>query len=139
MVETSLYKPENKEINKTKWQEKKSYSFNDSEATIKNNYNINKNKTWARKLALKQYKEQQNLKEQKEKNILEATRESLDKEAMINEAKTMLYEKLWINDNLNNNNIFQNFEKWIVDALILDNYDLAIQIWETNWKIIIDS
>ncbi len=139
MVETSLYKPENEEINKTKPQEENSYSFSNSETTIKNNYNINKNKNWAKELALKQYKEQQNLKEEKEQPIIQETRESLDKEAMINEAKTMLYEKLWIDDNLNNNSSFENFEKWIIDTLILDNYDLAIQIWETKWKIILDS
>lgn len=57
---------------------------------------------------------------------------------MINEAKTMLYEKLWIDDNQNNNSSFENFEKWIVDELMLNNYDLAIQAWETNWKIILD-
>jgi len=57
---------------------------------------------------------------------------------MINEVKTMLYEKLWINDSLESNNWWENFWKWIVDTLILDNYDLAIQVWETNWKVIID-
>lgn len=57
---------------------------------------------------------------------------------MINEAKTMLYEKMWISDNLWDNNWWENFWKWLVDTLILDNYDLAIQIWETNWKVIID-
>jgi len=48
------------------------------------------------------------------------------------------YEKLWIDENQNNNSSFENFEKWIVDELILNNYDLAIQVWETNWKIILD-
>ena len=65
-------------------------------------------------------------------------REWLDKQAMINEAKTMLYEKLWINDNLELNNWWENFLKWVVDEMILNNYDLAIQVWETNWKIILD-
>jgi len=57
---------------------------------------------------------------------------------MINEAKIMLYEKLWISENLESNNWWENFAKWIVDTLILDNYDLAIQVWETNWAVIID-
>jgi hypothetical protein len=50
----------------------------------------------------------------------------------------MLYEKLGIDDNIKNNSSFENFEKWIVDTLVLDNYDLAIQVYETNWKIILD-
>ncbi|MDD3145054.1 MAG: hypothetical protein PHV23_02985 [Candidatus Gracilibacteria bacterium] len=58
---------------------------------------------------------------------------------MINEAKTMLYEKLGIDNDQNNNSALVNFEKGIVDTMILDNYDLAIQVWETNGKILIDS
>jgi len=57
---------------------------------------------------------------------------------MINEAKTMLYEKLWINDNQNNNSSLENFTKWVIDWWIIDNYDLAIQVYETNGKIILD-
>ncbi len=138
MLEFSSYSPETEEINKLKLQ-KKSYSFSDSERHIKNNYNINKDKPWAKKLALKQYIEQQKLKEQKEQPVIQETRNELDKQAMIDEAKTMIYEKLWIDNNLNNNSSFENFEKWLVDALILDNYGLAIQLWETKWKIILDS
>ena len=84
-------------------------------------------------------KDKLNIKENLEKSVLQETREWLDKQAMINEAKTMLYEKLWIDDNQNNNSSFENFEKWIIDELILNNYDLAIQVWETNWEIILDS
>jgi len=110
-------------------------SFDDK---IRKSYEQNKNKDWASELALKQYRELQALKEWKENNVLQESKESLDKEVMINEVKTMLYEKLWINDNLWSNNWWENFWKWIVDTLILDNYDLAIQVWETNWKVIID-
>jgi len=113
-------------------------SFNDAENNIQKSYEVNKYKDWADILALKQYTEYKKLKEQKEKPILNEVREQLDREAMINEAKTMLYEKLWINDNLESNNWWENFAKWIVDTLILDNYDLAIQVWETNWVVIID-
>jgi len=38
------------------------------------------------------------IKELKQREIWE-TREEIDKEAMIAEAKTMIYEKLWINEN----------------------------------------
>jgi len=113
-------------------------SFDDTESNIIQSYEQNKNKDWASELALKQYRELLALREWKENNVLQESKESLDKEAMINEVKTMLYEKLWINDNLWSNNWWENFWKWIVDTLILDNYDLAIQVWETNWKIIID-
>jgi len=113
-------------------------SFNDSENNLKNSYEKNEKLEWAKDLALKQYTQQQELKEQKEKPILQEAKEWLDKQAMINEAKTMLYEKLGIDNNIKNNSSFENFEKWIVDTLILDNYDLAIQVYETNWKIILD-
>ena len=56
------------------------------------------------------------------------TKEWLDKQAMINEAKTMLYEKLWLNDNLSKNSSIENFLKWVVDEMILNNYDLSIQV-----------
>lgn len=119
-------------------QEQNIPSFNDVENNIKQNYELNSTKEGAENIALNQYKEQQQLKEQKESPILQEAREWLDKEAMINEAKIMLYEKLWIDENQNNNSSFENFEKWIVDELVLNNYDLAIQVWETNWKIILD-
>lgn len=86
-----------------------------------------------------QEQDKSDLRESLESPILKETREELDKQAMINEAKTMLYEKMWISDNLSDNNWWENFSKWLVDTLVLDNYDLAIQIWETNWFVIIDS
>ncbi len=113
-------------------------SFNDAENNIKQNYENNLEGEGSDDLALKQYKELQQLKKQKESPVLQETKEWLDKEAMINEAKTMLYEKLWIDENQNNNSSFENFEKWIVDELVLNNYYLAIHVWETNWKIILD-
>ena len=105
-------------------------------------YNINKNDPQTiqtlKDFIDKQEKDKLNVKEKLENPVLQETREWLDKQAMINEAKTMLYEKLWIDNNQNNNSSFENFEKWIVDELILNNYDLAIQVWETNGKIILD-
>lgn len=86
-----------------------------------------------------QEQDKSDLRESLESPVLKETREELDKQAMINEAKTMLYEKMWISDNLSENNWWENFSKWLVDTLVLDNYDLAIQIWETNWAVIIDS
>ncbi len=105
-------------------------------------YNTNKNNPQTiqtlKDFIDKQEKDKLNVKEKLENPVLQETREWLDKQAMINEAKTMLYEKLWIDNNQNNNSSFENFEKWIVDELILNNYDLAIQVWETNGKIILD-
>ena len=117
-------------------------SFTDVENNIRQNYETNSTISWADNLALKQYQtfqEKIKLKENKEIQVQSETKEKLDKEAMINEVKTMLYEKLWIDNNQENNNSLENFTKWIVDELILNNYDLAIQVWETNWKILIDS
>ena len=122
------------------------FSFNDSRREIWDKalkyYEINKN-DFDRVQSLHdfiQWQEQDrtHLREQLEAPVLSETRDELDKQAMINEAKTMLYEKLWINDNLWSNNWWENFWKWLVDTLILDNYDLAIQVWETNWTVIID-
>jgi len=101
-------------------------SFSDVENNIKQNYENNSGREGSKELALRQLNEQQQLKEQKESPILQEAKEWLDKQALINEAKTMLYEKLWINDNLWSNNWWENFWKWLVDTLILDNYDLAI-------------
>lgn len=70
--------------------------------------------------------ERLNLTEELEWEIIQKTREELDKEALIQQAKTILYEKLWLHKNLNQNSKTENFLKWIVDVLVIDNYDLAI-------------
>ncbi len=118
---------------------KNSSSFNNLEIQVQQNYFKYKTFEWAGNLSFRQITENNTLKDKLEKPIIQDTRESLDKEAMINEARTILYEKLGIDNNQNNNSALVNFEKWIIDTLILDNYDLAIQVWETNWKILIDS
>ena len=51
--------------------------------------------------------------------ISSETRESLDKQALINEAKTIIYEKLWINFNQNENSKLNNFLKWELILKIL--------------------
>jgi len=86
----------------------------------------------------KQEQDKKDIRENLEKPVLQETREWLDKQAMINEAKTMLYEKIWIDNNQNNNSSLENFTKWVIDWWIIDNYDLAIQVYETNGKIILD-
>lgn len=123
------------------WDNKKGENpfLNSPENQINYNYLKYRNINWANLLAKNQLNENQNLKQNLEIQAKNETRESLDKEAMINEARTMLYEKLWIDNNLDKNNAIENFEKWIVDTLVLDNYDLATQIWETNWKVVLDS
>jgi tRNA A37 N6-isopentenylltransferase MiaA len=50
------------------------------------------------------------IQELRQREILE-TREKVDKEAMIAEAKTMIYEKLWINENQAQNSKIENFLK----------------------------
>ena len=116
-------------------------SFTNVENNIKQNYEINSTIPWADNLALKQYKifqETNQSKENKETQTYKETQEQLDKEAFKNEMKIFLYEKLGINNNQENNSKFENFIKWVIDWWILDNYDLLVQIYETNWKIILD-
>lgn len=114
-------------------------SFLTAENQVREQFIRYQDREWARNLAVRQVNENNNLREWLETQVQQETREQLDRQAMINESKTMLYEKLWINEDLSKNNWWENFWKWIVDTLILDNYDLAIQVWETNWKVIVDS
>lgn len=51
----------------------------------------------------------------------------------------MIYEKLGIKENQKANSPLENFLKWTVDELVIWNYELAIDIWNTNGKIILDS
>ncbi|MDD3794190.1 MAG: hypothetical protein PHI37_05225 [Candidatus Gracilibacteria bacterium] len=78
------------------------------------------------------------IQELKQRESLE-TRENVDKEALIQEAKTMIYEKLGINENQAKNSKIENFLKGIVDELVIGNYELAIEIYNTNGAVIIDS
>jgi len=64
--------------------------------------------------------------------------DEIDKKVLIQEAKTILYEQLWIHEDHNKNSKTEMFLKWIVDILVIDNYDLAIQIYQTNGSVIID-
>jgi hypothetical protein len=63
----------------------------------------------------------------------------LDKEFLINGAKITLYEKLWIDNNLDNNSVIEKFLKWFVDELLIWNFELAIDVYNTWWKVLIDS
>lgn len=78
------------------------------------------------------------IKELKQKEIWEI-KEDVDKEALIQESKTMIYEILWINEKQEKNSKLENFLKWAVDELVIWNYELAIDIWNSNGKVIIDS
>ncbi len=83
--------------------------------------------------------EKLNLQESLKGQIRIETRERLDKEMLINEAKTVIYESLWINNNLRKNSPIENFLKWITDELVIWNYELAIEIINTNGKVLLDS
>ncbi len=80
-----------------------------------------------------------NIREVLEQQVCKETRESLNKEALIVEAKTVVYEKCWIEEKEERNSKPKQFLKWIVDLLIIDNDDLAIEIYETNGKVIIEA
>lgn len=72
-------------------------------------------------------------------NISKETHDTLDKEAIINTSKKLIYEWLDIKDNLWDNSRLKNFLKWVIDESILWNEELAIEIINTKWKIIIDA
>lgn len=74
-----------------------------------------------------------------EKQIQPETREFLDKEILINEAKTTIYEMLWINNDQKLNSNYENFTKWFVDELVIWNYEMSIEVINTKWAIIIDA
>lgn len=78
-------------------------------------------------------------KEVEQKTINSEVAELLNKEALINEAKILIYEKCGINNDQNKNSVFDNFSKWFIDEAVLWNYDMAIEIINTNWKIIFDA
>ncbi|MDD2565610.1 MAG: hypothetical protein PHZ26_02380 [Candidatus Gracilibacteria bacterium] len=80
-----------------------------------------------------------NLGETLKEEIKTETREKIDKESLVNEAKNMIYENLGINDDLNKNNPVENFLKGIIDELVVGNYELAIEIINTNGKIILSA
>jgi hypothetical protein len=101
---------------------------------------------WAQKLLIKQEKEVTIFKEILENETIWKTKEELEKDILIHEAISLLYGKLGINYNQSNNNSITNFVKWIVDKLIIWNYDLGIGIniwdilaWNTyeRWRSIV--
>lgn len=94
---------------------------------------------WVKKLLERQDVERIDLIQELRQREIWETREEVDKEALIQEAKAMIYEKIWISENQENNNWLENFLKWIIDELVIWNYELAIEIYNTNWAIIIDS
>lgn len=51
---------------------------------------------------------------------------------LIQQAQSYLYESLDIDENQANNGAFTNFAKGIVDTLIFENGDLALQVIETK-------
>jgi len=141
MPETFNYIPETQDKQERLETNQTNLSFSDIESNIKKYYDTNSTIPWADNLALKQYQtlqETNQLKESKENQIQQETKEELDKEAFKNEMKIFLYEKLWIDNDINNNSSIENFIKWVIDWWVLDNYDLLVQIYETNWKIILD-
>lgn len=57
----------------------------------------------------------------------------------IQQAQNYLYESLDIDENLANNGALTNFAKGIVDTLIFENADLAVQVIETKGQVILDA
>jgi len=80
----------------------------------------------------KKFKEvQKNMQNEKEKLI--------NKEKLIDWAKTVMYDTLWISENIKSNTVLENFSKWFIDELIFGNADMAIEVINTWWKVLIDA
>jgi len=58
---------------------------------------------------------------------------------LIQQAQSYLYESLDIDENHANNGALTNFAKGIVDTLIFENVELAVEVIETRWGVILDA
>ncbi|MCH2188453.1 hypothetical protein MK079_01330, partial [Candidatus Gracilibacteria bacterium] len=74
-----------------------------------------------------------------EQKIYTQTKETLDKQACIQEAKTQIYETCGISENQKQNSAFENFSKGFIDTMILDNYDMAVEVINTRGQIVLDA
>lgn len=107
-------------------------------------YVLNEQASWRDTTELTKYlneliERQRKENESLEKQLRTETKEDLDKEALINEARMTLYDKLWINNNLESNSVIQKFLKWFVDELLIWNYELAIEVYNSWWKVILEN
>lgn len=57
----------------------------------------------------------------------------------IEQAQSYLYEALDIDEDQNNNRAITNFAKGIIDTLIFENADLALEVIETRWQVLLDA
>ena len=112
------------------------------EQEFHNYCSVNKERTesilWAQELFDQQKSEKLVLKEKNEKESRNETRELLEQEIFIDMTRVFVYEHLWIDNNKEENWAIGNFFKGIVDEIIIWNFEFALQVWETKWKIIID-
>lgn len=76
--------------------------------------------------------------EQEKWQIKTETRELINKEKLIHQSKELIYRGLWINNELAKNGSLVNFTKWVIDWILIGNIELAIEIINTKWKVIID-
>lgn len=76
--------------------------------------------------------------ETKKQWIREETWELINKEKVIHQSKELLYYALWIDNELTKNGSIQNFVKWAIDWVLVWNIELAIEIINTKWKVLID-
>lgn len=113
-------------------QEKKATHLNNSPPDYSNSKHLEKKH--------QSEKEDAFIKYEKEKHkVIWETKDHLNKEQLIHQAKTDIYKKIWIDESQSKNSSVKNFEKWVIDTLIIWNYDLAIEIYNTNWKVLIDA
>ena len=97
--------------------------------------NTPEEKARIQKLLSKQQTEIQNVTD----NLIIEKEKLINKEKLISWAKTVIYDALWINENINSNSVLENFSKWFIDEMVLWNADMAIEIINTWGKILIDA
>lgn len=72
-------------------------------------------------------------------SIIEESQDLIDKEKTINSAKENMYELCGISENMSENSWFENFSKGFIDEALIWNWEMAIEVINTKWAILIDA
>lgn len=72
-------------------------------------------------------------------SVLQESWELIDKEKTILEAQTYVYELCWISTDMEQNSSFENFSKWFIDEMLIGNWEMAIEVINTKWAILIEA
>lgn len=48
------------------------------------------------------------------------------------------YNELWISEDINNNSWIENFVKWLIDSIFIENFEIVDLIIDTKWEALFD-